>query len=177
MRFELPPVYLGMLCACGDARRQAAEAMLADCYRRLGDGTRGMVRFEVTPDLFLTDVVRSLGGDLTPGYAITRIASDQWFVIEMEDSDDMRVSVQCDFLEHGLARLWLYAADRAAGRDVPGPMFNRWQAARALGLSVEQALDLMEAGVLDCVDEDGWVTPEQMTAFLDAFPPRDGDAG
>ena len=105
---------LPMVCDCSDEGRAAADELMAEVYRRLAQGTSELQPREIRPENFLSEVSRSLWWDLEPGVSIEGIYCDQWFGVKAgEDLQTAQVFVACDRVEHGLAAVWKYYADRS----------------------------------------------------------------
>ena len=111
-----PVTELPMVCDCGEEGRVAAEALMAEVYHRLAQGTSELSAREVSAENFLTEVSRSLWWDMKPGVSIEGIYCDQWFGVKAgEDLRTNQVFVACDRVEHGLAAIWKYYADQSQG--------------------------------------------------------------
>ena len=104
---------LPMVCDCDDEGRLAAEALMAEVYRRLAAGTTELLPRDVNPENFLSQVSRSLWWDFEPGVSIEGIYCDQWFGVKAGGAQRTnQVFVTCDRVEHGLAAVWKYYADK-----------------------------------------------------------------
>ena len=80
---------------------------------RLSRGSDELVPREVTADNFLTEVVYSLNWDF--GAHITSSDNDQWSAVTVEKYDKtLRIRVECDRVEDGVAAAWKALAVGAA---------------------------------------------------------------
>jgi len=89
------------MCVCSDTERNKSEA----CYQRV------LQALDATPENLLSKVVYDLqwGYQDDESYAfITSIACDQWCGIraKVEGPKQADIYVQCDVVEHGIARVW-----------------------------------------------------------------------
>lgn len=101
------------MCVCTEDAKAQAEA----CMKRV------LTELKTDPDRLLTDVVYGLewGLDNECTGAIKGIGCDQWCGVSVgvsrakgrEYVDHATIWVQCDLVEHGVARAWELASDAA----------------------------------------------------------------
>ncbi|MGH7792709.1 MAG: hypothetical protein ACREOB_10405 [Thermodesulfobacteriota bacterium] len=95
----------GFMCDHGEGKKNC-EKILKNVYKRLDcDATN-----------LLSRVVYSLNWDY--GVTITGIPCDMWSAVEAESwwvkegQKPIKVRIQCDEIEHGIARVWQIFADK-----------------------------------------------------------------
>ena len=106
------------VCTCTADRRAVRDALVAEVMRRLPDGEHYAPR-EVTAETFVSDVIGSL--EVNYRVAINGIGHDQWFLVVADKIElvpagrrvrvAVRVRMQCDDVEAGLAAIWRFFAD------------------------------------------------------------------
>ena len=102
-------IELAMVCACKE-RREQADALREEVLRRLGSESDRHLARTVTMENFLTSVVQSLNDDHDAH--ITSIDTDQWSAVTVEKYDGtLRMRVECDRVEDGLAAAWKALSD------------------------------------------------------------------
>lgn len=109
-------ISLDMICRCSPEGKAEADALREEVKRRLSERADA----EVSDSDFLTHVVVSLNWDY--GAEITGIHNDMWSLVGAETwlpsrrvaGDWLKVSIQCDDVEDGIAAVWKAFADRAS---------------------------------------------------------------
>jgi hypothetical protein len=106
------------ICTCGADRRAARDALVAEVMRRLPEDENYSPP-TVTAERFVSDVIGALSANYR--VSIDHIAYDQWFLIvadrwevvpgELRVRSALRVRMQCDDVEGGLAAIWRFFAD------------------------------------------------------------------
>ena len=98
------------ICRHGDEHTAEAEALKAEAYEELGK------KYTVSDGNFLSVVVIELNWEYSA--AITDIFNDQWSMVCAETLDKkFQVTVQCDYVEDGIAAVWKAFKDH--GTPVP----------------------------------------------------------
>lgn len=107
-------VRLDMICRCSPEGKEQAGRLRQEVMRRLNE--RGSAETATDANL-LTHVVVSLNWDY--GAEITGIHNDMWSRVTAEtwhpdhkEKRWLRVSVECDDVEDGVAAIWKAFADR-----------------------------------------------------------------
>lgn len=103
-------VELPMVCTCKEEGRQHAANVMGEVLARLSEGSRELSARPVTMDNFVTAVVHSLNWDHNAH--IARIDNDQWSAVTVDKDDhSLRLRVECDRVEDGIAAAWKALAD------------------------------------------------------------------
>lgn len=115
------PIYADFMCDCKPEGKATCQEVLEAVYRDL----------ETSAETLFTDVVYALTmleDDKEQEYSgtITGIYADMWSRIDVtirgrnslgDYGDVAKIAVQCDKIEHGIARVWQFANDFLEGRE------------------------------------------------------------
>lgn len=98
-------INIPMICTCQDENRLKAADVRTEVIGRLSGGSAELQARTVTMDNFLDAIVVSLEWDHSAH--ITKIENDQWSAVTVEKNDgSLRLRVECDHVEDGLATIW-----------------------------------------------------------------------